>query len=79
MNAVNVKRDRYPPSGGELIPMAWKDGGRPVDETVACFRSWGHGFPLEERSEIIRYAWQQSSVLLQTGNAEMILSDVGSC
>ena len=57
--------------------MAWEDGGRPAEETVAYVRSWGHGFPPGERSEVIRYAWQELSVVLQTGNAEMILSAVG--
>ena len=45
VNAVAKKRDRYPPSGGELIPLAWEDGGRPAEETVTYVRSWGHGFP----------------------------------
>jgi len=30
-----------------------------------------------ERAAVIRFAWQQYSVLLQSGNAEMILSAVG--
>ena len=77
VTAVGVKRRRYPPSGGGLIPMAWEDGGRPAEETVTYVRSWAHSFPPSERSEVIRYAWQQLSVLLQTGNAEMILSAVG--
>ena len=77
VTAVNGKRRRYPPSGGELIPMAWEDGGRPAEETVTYVRSWAHSFPPGERSEVIRYAWQQLSCLLQTGNAEMILSAVG--
>ena len=77
VTAVGVKRRRYPPSGGELIPMAWEDGGRPAEETVTYVRSWAHSFPPAERSEVIRYAWQQLSCLLQTGNAEMILSAVG--
>ena len=51
-----------------------RDGG---EETVAFVRSWGHGADLAERTEIIRYAWQQLSTILQTGNAEMILSALG--
>ena len=77
VNAVAKKRDRYPPSGGELIPLAWEDGGRPAEETVTYVRSWGHGFPPGERTMVIRYAWQQLSCLLQVGNAEMIMSAVG--
>ena len=76
--AVSSKRARYPPSGGDLVPFAFEDGGRPAEETVAFVRSWGHGFSLGERSEVIRFAWQQLSVLLQLGNAETILSSKGS-
>ena len=76
--AVSSKRARYPPSGGDLVPFAFEDGGRPAEETVAFVRSWGHGFSLGEWSGVIRFAWQQLSVLLQLGNAEMILSSKGS-
>ena len=77
MTAVNAKRVRYPPSGGDLVPMAFEDGGRPAEETVAYVRSWGYGLPLGERSEVIRYGWQQLSTRLQLGNAEMIFSSKG--
>ena len=77
MTAVNSKRARYPPSGGDLVPMAWEDGGRPAEETVAYVRSWGFGLDPGERSEVIRYGWQQLSNRLQIGNAEMILSSRG--
>jgi len=76
-NAVDGKRARYPPGGGELVPLAFEAGGRPAEETVAFVRSWGHGLEPAERSEVIRYAWQQFSTTLQTGNAEMILSAIG--
>ena len=76
-NAVDDKRERYPPSGGELVPLAFETGGRPGQETVAFVRSWAHGAEPGERTEIIRYAWQQLSVGLQTGNAEMILAALG--
>ena len=74
---MDVKRARYPPSGGELIPLAFEAGGRPADTTLAFVRGWGAAYEGTERSEVIRYAWQQLSCLLQTGNAEMILSAVG--
>ena len=77
VNAVNHKRARYPPSGGDLVPLAWEDGGRPAEETVAFVRTWGYGLPPGERSEVIRFAWQQLSALLQIGNAEIILSSRG--
>ena len=76
-DVVNDKRARYPPSGGELVPLAFEDGGRPAEETVAYVRTWGHGLPPGERTEIIRYGWQQLSGRLQVGNAEMILSAKG--
>ena len=75
--AVQGKRRRYPPSGGALVPLAFEDGGRPADETVAYVRTWGHGLNPGERSEAIRYGWQQLSNRLQVGNAEMILSSRG--
>ena len=76
-NAVDKKRERYPPTGGELVPMAFEAGGRPAEETAAYMRTWGHGLEAGEQSEVIRYAWQQLSTLLQVGNAEMILSALG--
>ena len=30
-----------------------------------------------ERAQVIRYAWQQYSSVLQSGSAEMILSAIG--
>ena len=59
VDVVNEKRARYPPSGGELVPLAFEDGGRLAEETVCYVRSLVHGLPLGQRSEIIRYAWQQ--------------------
>ena len=76
-NAVDNKRARYPPSGGELVPLAFEAGGRPADTTLAFVRGWGAACEGAERSEMIRYAWQQCSVLLQAGNADIILSAVG--
>jgi hypothetical protein len=71
------KRSRYPPSGGELVPLVFEAGGRPAEETVAFVRSWGLELDQAERSNVIRYAWQQYSTVLQSGNAEMILSATG--
>jgi hypothetical protein len=75
--AVTKKRDWYPPSGGELVPLAFEDGGRPAEETISFVRSWGLALEPGERSEVIRHAWQQYSSILQAGNAEMILSALG--
>jgi len=76
-DAVRAKRHRYPPSGGELVPLVFEAGGRPADETVAYVRSWAAELDDAERSRVIRYAWQQYSRVLQSGNAEMILSAIG--
>ena len=76
-DGVRGKRLRYPPSGGELVPLVFEAGGRPAEETVAYVRSLGHGLEVAERSQVIRFAWQQYSTVLQSGNAEMILSAVG--
>jgi len=76
-DAVRGKRLRYPPSGGELVPLVFEAGGRPAEETVAFVRSWGQGLEDSERSRLLRFAWQQYSLVLQAGNAEMILSANG--
>ena len=76
-DAVRGKRRRYPPSGGELVPLVFEAGGRPAEETVAYVRSLGQAFGDTERSQVIRFAWQQYSTALQAGNAEMILSAIG--
>ena len=76
-DAVRKKRLRYPPSGGELVPLVFEAGGRPAEETVAYVRSLGNGFEGHERTQVLRFAWQQYSNVLQAGNAEMILSAVG--
>ena len=49
-------------------------GGRPAEETVAYVRSLGQGFEGPERTQVLRFAWQQYSNVLQAGNDEMILS-----
>ena len=67
----------YPPAGGELVPLVFEAGGRPAEETVSFVRSWGLDLDDAERSEVIRFAWQQYSNVLQSGKAEMILSAVG--
>ena len=72
-NRVQEKRDRYPPHGGELVPLVFETGGRPADETVAFIQAYGQNLEKKERSEIIAQTWQQYSTLLAIGNAEMIL------
>ena len=71
------KRGRYPPEGGELVPLIFEAGGRPAEETVAYVRSLGLELDSAERTQVMRLAWQQYSNVLQAGNAEMILSAVG--
>ena len=76
-NAEDAKRARYPPEGGQLIPVIFETGGRPGDATMACVRSWGHDMAPAERTEVIRYGWQQLSTRLHLGNAETILAAIG--
>ena len=54
--AVRKKRQRYPPSGGELVPLVFEAGGRPAEETVAFVRSWAVELEDAERSKVIRHA-----------------------
>ena len=77
VNAADDKRVRYPPSGGELVPLSFETGGRPGAETTAYVRSLGYGYEPAEKTEVIRYAWQQLSTIVQIGNAEMLLSATG--
>ena len=51
--------------------------GRPAEEAVAFVRSWATELDETDRSRLIRFAWQQYSSVLQSGNAEMILSAIG--
>jgi hypothetical protein len=44
---------------------------------VAFVRSWGLELDQAKRSNVIQYAWQQYSTVLQSGNAAMILSANG--
>ena len=76
-SAVQKKRSRYPPAGGELIPMAFEANGRPSDETIEFVRSYGHGLEKSERSAVVSRMWQDLNTILHVGNAEMILSAVG--
>ena len=59
------------------MPLIFESGGRPAEETVQFVRSWGAEMDDADRSRVIRYAWQQYSSVLQSGNAEMILSAIG--
>ena len=71
---VDVKRARYPPSGGALVPLVFETGGRASDEAVAFFRSYGSDLPEAERVEVLSDLWRRLSRTLQFGNAEMVLS-----
>ena len=77
-DGVRTKRRRYPPEGGELVPLVFETGGRPAEETITYVRSLGAsvGDPVE-RSMLTRALWQQYACTLQCGNAEMLLSAVG--
>ena len=75
--AVDEKRTRYPPHGGNLVPAVLESGGRPSDELVAFVRTYGHGLPDADRSKVISSTWRQISRVLQCGNAEMVLSALG--
>ena len=68
--AVDKKRARYPPRGGELIPAVLESGARPADELAAMVRSHGRDLPATERSAAIADTWRQMQRRLATGNAE---------
>jgi len=85
--AAAAKRRRYNLAGATLVPMAFEDGGRAGEETVAFVRRCGSA---AERLGSQRLAadatagqpvtaqlWQGLSTLLQLGNAELVLSANG--
>ena len=75
--AVEKKRDRYPPHGGELVPLVFETGGRPSDEATSFVRSYGADLDDGDRSELLGGLCRQISRTLQRGNAEMLLSALG--
>ena len=84
--AAAGKRRRYNLAGASLVPMAFEDGGRAGEETVAFVRRCGAaaerkckqgGDPGEPGQSCTAQLWQQFSTLLQLGNAELVLSANG--
>ena len=71
---VDKKRIRYPPVGGELVPLVFESGGRPSDEAVAFIRSYAGELDAGERTEVLGTLWRRTSRVLQFGTAEMVLS-----
>jgi hypothetical protein len=73
--AADGKRVRYP--GPDLVPFALEALGRPGRDAVTFMRSLAPSDP-ETRSVVLGAAWQTLSVVLQTGNAELLLSAAGA-
>ena len=88
-DAVADKRRRYNLAGSSLIPLAFEDGGRPAEETVAFVRRcgaaaertgcslFGAGDGGAQDQPVVARLWQEYSTLLQLGNAELILNANG--
>jgi hypothetical protein len=70
-SAEDRKRLRYP--GPSLVPFSIEALGRPGDAAATLLRSLAPTDP-DERSVCLRDAWQSLSVLVQTWNAELLLS-----
>jgi hypothetical protein len=43
---VDEKRERYPPTGGELVPMVFEASGRASEDAEEFSRAYGHGLTL---------------------------------
>ena len=71
---VAKKRERYPPSGGELVPLVFEAGGRASDEAVALLRTYGLGLDDADRAVVLSNLWRRISRVLQFGTADMVLS-----
>jgi hypothetical protein len=86
-DAAAGKRRRYNLAGASLVPLAFEDGGRPAEETVAFVRRCGAAaeergatWPLAaagDEQPVTARLWQEYSTLLQLGNAELVLSANG--
>jgi hypothetical protein len=70
-HAEDGKRIRYP--GTNLVPFAIEALGRPGASAQALLRAWAPS-DLAERSLELSSAWQELSVIIQTANAELLLS-----
>ena len=75
------KRRRYAQAGANLVPFAFEDGGRPLEEAVAFVRMLGALRTAAEEGSTewggTARLWQECSTLLQLGNAELVLSANG--
>ena len=69
--AEDTKRLRYP--GPALVPFAVEALGRPGESAAAFLRSLAPTEP-RARSKWLGSAWQTLSVLLQTGNAQLLIT-----
>ena len=86
-DAAAGKRRRYNLAGASPVPLAFEDGGRPAEETVAFVRRCGAAaeergatWPLAaagDEQPVTARLWQEYSTLLQLGNAELVLSANG--
>ena len=86
-DAAAAKRRRYNLAGTTLVPMAFEDGGRAGEETVALVRRCGAAadrlgrqlgaWDAPEGQPVAAQLWQGLSTLLQLGNAELVLSANG--
>ena len=83
-DAAAAKWRRYVEAGDMLVPFALEAGGRPSDEAAAFLRTCGSAYTETHKSEDGDPAlsptgrlWQELSVLLHLGNAELILSANG--
>jgi hypothetical protein len=69
--AEDTKRLRYP--GPSLVPFALEALGRPGESTISFMRSLAPTEP-HARSKWLGSAWQTLSVVLQTGNARLLVT-----
>ena len=84
-DAAGEKHRRYPAAGASLIPLALEAGGRPSDETAAFVRACGAAYVRNHMTDDGGDSppnpswrlWQELSVRLQIGNAELLLSALG--
>ena len=83
-DAVADKHRKYPLGGASLVAFALEAGGRPSDEVVSVVRRMAASARADRGDEAARAAgltapqlWQELALLVQFGNAEIILTANG--
>ena len=83
-DAAADKHRKYPLGGASLVPFVLEAGGRPGEDAVVVVRRMAAAARADrgetgahEAGLTAPQLWQELSIILQNGNAEIILSAIG--